>query len=44
LEPPPQIKEAKRRYALVSPYFEHLSSRFAYDLSRVALPGEHASE
>ena len=33
----------KRRCVLVSPYLEHLSSRFAYFLSRVALPQDHAS-
>jgi hypothetical protein len=32
---------AKRRSKLQSPYLEHLSSRFAYFLSRVALPEEH---
>lgn len=32
---------AKRRSRLQSPYVEHLSSRFAYYLSRVALPEEH---
>ncbi len=32
---------AKRRSRLQSPYLEHLSSRFAYYLSRVALPEEH---
>lgn len=39
-----EIGEAKRRCVLVSPYLEHLSSRFAYFLSRVALPEEHFSE
>jgi hypothetical protein len=38
-----QIGEAKRRCVLVSPYLEHLSSRFASYLSRVALPQDHAS-
>ncbi len=32
---------AKRRSRLQSPYLEHLSSRFACYLSRVALPEEH---
>jgi hypothetical protein len=36
--------EAKRRCVLVSPYLEHLTSRFAYFLSRVALPSDHASD
>ena len=35
--------ETKRRCRLVSPYLEHLSSRFAYFLSRVALPEDHLS-
>ena len=39
-----EIGEAKRRCVLVSPYLEHLSSRFAYFLSRVALPEDHISE
>lgn len=39
-----QIREAQRRCFLVSPYLEHLSSRFAYYLSRVALPLDHASD
>lgn len=39
-----EIGEAKRRCVLVSPYLEHLSSRFAYFLSRVALPEDHLSE
>lgn len=34
---------ASRRCRLCSPYLEHLSTRFAYFLSRVALPSEHAS-
>lgn len=33
-----------RRTALCTPYLEHLSSRFAYFLSRVGLPREHVSE
>ena len=36
--------EAKRRCILGSPYLEHLSSRFGFYLSRVALPEEHFSE
>ena len=32
---------AKRRTVLTSPYVEHLSSRHAYFLSRVALPFDH---
>jgi hypothetical protein len=39
-----EIGEARRRCVLVSPYLEHLSSRFAYFLSRVALPEDHFSE
>ncbi|HEY8505607.1 MAG TPA: hypothetical protein VIL46_13565, partial [Gemmataceae bacterium] len=39
-----EVGEAKRRCVLVSPYLEHLSSRFAYFLSRVALPEDHFSE
>jgi hypothetical protein len=39
-----ELGEAQRRCVLVSPYLEHLSSRFAYFLSRVALPSDHASE
>ena len=39
-----EIGEAKRRSLIVSPYLEHLSSRFAYFLSRVALPQDHLSE
>ena len=33
-----------RRCRLLSPYLEHLSSRFAYFQSRVALPEDHQSE
>lgn len=33
---------ARRRAVLVSPYLEHLSSRHAYFLSRIALPLDHA--
>jgi hypothetical protein len=39
-----EIGESRRRCILESPYLEHLSSRFAYYLSRVALPQDHASE
>ncbi len=38
-----EIGEAKRRCVLVSPYLEHLSTRFAAFLSRVALPQDHAT-
>lgn len=39
-----EINEAKRRCILVAPYMEHLSSRFAYFIGRVALPEDHFSE
>ncbi len=39
-----EIGEAKRRCYLNSPYKEHLSKRFAYFLSRIALPSDHESE
>jgi hypothetical protein len=39
-----ELGEAKRRCVMVSPYLEHLSGRFAYFLSRVALPIDHVSE
>jgi hypothetical protein len=39
-----KLGEAKRRSVLVSPYLEHLSSRFAFFLSRVALEEDHVSE
>jgi len=39
-----ELSEAQRRCILQSPYLEHLSSRFAYYLSRVALPLDHVSE
>jgi hypothetical protein len=39
-----ELGEARRRCVLVSPYLEHLSSRFAYYLSRVALPEDYVSE
>lgn len=38
------LGEAMKRGVLVSPYLEHLSSRFASYLSRVALPEDHFSE
>lgn len=38
-----ELNEAKRRCFLVSPYLEHLSSRFAHFLCRVSLPHDHAS-
>lgn len=34
----------RRRTVLCTPYLEHLSTRFAYFLSRVALPRDHISE
>jgi len=34
----------KRRCQLISPYLEHLASRFFHYLSRVALPADHVSE
>jgi hypothetical protein len=39
-----EFGEAMRRCVMVSPYLEHLSSRFASYLSRVALPEDHVSE
>jgi hypothetical protein len=39
-----KLGETQRRCVLHSPYLEHLSSRFAYFLSRVALPQEYISE
>jgi hypothetical protein len=39
-----EINEAGRRCVLVGPYLEHLSSRFAYFIGRVALPEDHFSE
>jgi hypothetical protein len=39
-----ELGEARRRCLLISPYLEHLSSRYAYFLSRIALPVDHASE
>ncbi len=38
-----ELGEAKRRCVLNSPYLEHLSSRFGYFMSRVALPEDHSS-
>lgn len=38
------VGEAKRRCRLVSPFLEHLSTRFCYYQFRVALPAEHFSE
>jgi hypothetical protein len=37
-----RIEQLRRRCALVSPYVEHLSTRFAHYLARVALPVDHA--
>jgi hypothetical protein len=39
-----ELGEAKRRCVLQPQYLEHLSSRFAYFLSRVALPLDHVSD
>ncbi len=39
-----EMGEAKRRCVLVSPYMEHLCARFAYFLSRIALPEDHYSQ
>lgn len=39
-----EIGEARRRSVLTSPYLEHFSGRFAYYLSRIALPLDHASD
>lgn len=39
-----EIKEAQRRCRLVSPYLEHLTSRFNYFQYRIALPEDHTSE
>jgi hypothetical protein len=38
------LGQAQRRSIIISPYLEHLSTRFATFLSRVALPEEHFSE
>jgi hypothetical protein len=37
-------KTARRRCRLLSPFLEHLSTRFAHYLCRVALPTPHLSE
>jgi hypothetical protein len=37
-------KHARRRCRLRSPYLEHLSTRFAHYLCRIALPLDHVSE
>ena len=37
------LKSAQRRCRLVSPYMEHLSTRFCYYQFRVALPQDHLS-
>lgn len=39
-----ELGEARRRSVLMSPYVEHVSCRFAYYLSRIALPSDHVSE
>ena len=39
-----QYGQTMRRCRLLSPYMEHLSDRFAYFLSRIALPEDHESE
>jgi hypothetical protein len=39
-----RMAETKRRCRLISPYLEHLSTRFCYFQFRVALPEEHFSE
>ena len=39
-----ELGETQRRCVLVSPYLEHLSTRFAGYLCRVALPADHASD
>ena len=33
--------ETKRRFCMQSPYFEHVSDRFAHYLARVGLPNDH---
>jgi hypothetical protein len=38
------IAQAHRRCRLLSPYLEHLSTRFGYYQFRVALPADHLSE
>ena len=37
------IGEAKRRCRLISPYLEHLATRYGYFAQRVALPQDHTS-
>ncbi len=37
-------RRARRRCVLMSPYLEHLATRFHYFQYRVALPGQHKSE
>ncbi len=39
-----ELQSAMRRAVLCTPFLEHLSSRFAYFLGRIALPREHISE
>lgn len=39
-----KAKHLRRRSVLCSPYLEHLSSRFAYFMSRVGLPRDHESQ
>jgi len=39
-----ELGMTRRRTVLCTPYLEHLSSRFAFYLSRVGLPREHVSE
>lgn len=39
-----RTRQIKRRAVLTSPYVEHLSSRFCYFQSRIALPADHFSE
>ena len=38
-----ELGMTKRRSVICTPYLEHLSSRFAYFLSRVGLPLDHLS-
>lgn len=39
-----ELGPTRRRAVLCTPYLEHLSSRFAYFMSRVGLPTDHVSE
>lgn len=39
-----ELGEVERRCVLNSPYLEHLSSRFGYFMSRVALESDHLSD